>query len=536
MHGIWRAPPQGGSYYRNVDAVVVLLAFAAGLGCRRLGYPPLPGYLLAGFAAHGLGLGDLAVIQGVADLGLFLLLFTIGLKLDFRELAAPAVWGVAGTHILIAVPLTALVILVAALLLPAMAIEGWAAAWTLALALSFSSTVLAVKVFDDRGEMDSYHARIAIGILVIQDLIAVVYLVAASGGLPQPWALALLGLVALRPALVWLSRLAQHGELLLLFGFALALGGAALFEAADLKGGLGALALGLILANTPRARELYKGMAGLKDLFLIGFFLQIGYYGLPTGAMWLVAGALCLLIGLRPLIYFGLFTAFKLRARTALLGGASLFSYSEFGLIVASVAVGAGLLTPEWLTTIALAVTMSFFLATPLNTRIHWLYSRYEGLLRRLERRARLPAERLADLGDAEIVILGMGRVGQGAFDALREELGERIVGVEENRERLARHLAAGYNCVHGDATDYDFWAHSGLKQRRLVLVSLANHQENRTVVELAGELGYQGQLAVVSRFPDERAELEALGCISFNLYGEAGRGFAEHVLAAIKK
>ena len=521
-----------------MEPLVILLALAAGLLCRKLGYPPLPGYLFAGFLAHGLGLGDLAVIEQVADLGLYLLLFTIGLKLDFREIARPQIWGVAGLHILIALPLTALVILLAGLFLPVMAMGHAASAWTLALALTFSSTVLAVKVFDERGEADSFHARIAIGILVIQDLIAVAYLVAASGEAPHFWALALLGLLLLRPLLLRLLRLAQHGELLLLSGFALALGGAGLFEAAGLKGGLGALALGLALAGTDSARELYKGLAGMKDLFLIGFFLSIGYYGLPTGAMWLVAGALCLLIFLRPLIYYGLFAAFKLRARTALLGGAALFSYSEFGLIVASVAVGNGLLGAEWLTTLALAVTLSFLIATPLNTRIHALYSRYGALLHRLERDRRLPAEVPADLGDAQVAILGMGRVGQGAYDALAEHLHGRLVGVEENPERLEALLAAGYRCVRGDATDYDFWAHSGLKQRRLALVSLANHQENLNAVELAREVGYKGRLAVVSRFDDERRALEALGCISFNLYGEAGRGFAEHVLtqAGVKK
>lgn len=514
-----------------MEPLVIALALIAGLACQRFGYPPLPGYLLAGFVAHGLGLGEIATIEKIADIGLILLLFTIGLKLNVREIAEPQVWAVAGLQILIAVPLTTMVIIVAGIVFPVMAVQGATAAWTLALALSFSSTVFAVKAFEDRGETNSYHAGLAIGILVIQDIIAVVYLVAATGKLPSAWALSLLLLPLLRPALLWLLRLARHGELVLLFGFVAALGGAACFELVDLKGGLGALALGLLLSNSDKAKELYGNLVQLKDLFLVGFFLQIGYYGLPEGYMWFVAGALSLLIGLRPMIYYLLFVAFRLRARTSLLGGVSLFTYSEFGLVVATAAVANGLLNPEWLTTIALAVTISFVIATPLNTRIHILYSRYGAGLQKLERKGRIPAETPADLGDADVVILGMGRVGVGAYRTLREHLGDRIVGVDESYEQVLALRDAGCKCVRADATDYDFWAHSGLKDKKLILVSLTNHRENLVVVELAKQIGFDRQLAVVSRFPDQREELEALGCVSFNLYGEAGRGFAEHVI-----
>ena len=523
-----------------MEALIILLALLAGLACKRLGYPPLPGYLFAGFVAHGLGLGDITTIEVIAETGLALLLFTIGLKLNVRDIAAPQVWAVASLQIFIAVPLTALVILLAGMVFPVMAVQSPAAAWTLALALSFSSTVLAVKVFDERGETNSYHAKLAIGILVLQDIIAVTYLVAATGKLPNLWVFSLLLLPFLRPVLLKMLSLARHGELVLLFGFAVALGGAAWFEFVDLKAGLGALMLGIVLANSDptnseRTNELYNNLVQLKDLFLVGFFLQIGYYGLPQGYMWFVAGALSLLIFLRPMIYYLLFAAFRLRARTSLLGGVSLFTYSEFGLVVASAAVANGLLAPEWLVTIALAVSISFVIATPINSHIHILYSRFGRQLHRVEREQRLPAEVPADLGDAEVVVLGMGRVGQGAYKTLQEHYGDKIVGVDEDYEQVLAHRKAGYNCVRADAADYDFWAHSGLEHRKLILVSLTNHQENLVVVELARQIGFNRRLAVVSRFPDQRRELEALGCISYNLYGEAGRGFAEHVIERVE-
>lgn len=490
----------------------------------------MPGYLLAGFAAHAMGLGDIGLIAAIADIGLLLLLFTIGLKLNIRDILMPQVWGVAGLQMLIAVPLTTVVIVISGLAFPILALQDTTAAWTLAFALSFSSTVFAVKIFEDRGETAALHAQMAVGILVIQDILAVTYLAVTSDHQPTITSVVVLGIVFLRPILLWLLQEGKHGELVMLFGFGLALGSAELFEAFDLKGGLGALLIGVTLSNSVQTKELYRHMISLKDLFLVGFFLQIGFYGLPTEHMWFVALALCLLIFLRPIIYYLLFVAFKLRARTSLLSSSALFNYSEFGLVVAAYAVADGHLSPEWLTTIALAVTVSFFTATPLNTRAHLIYSRFSAFLQKFERSERIDAEQFSDLGDADVVILGMGRVGRGAYERLQEVLDDSLVGVEENRQKVEMHRETGINCIHGDASDYDFWAHSGLKDKKLILISLTNHTENLLAVELAKSMGFKGQLAVVSRFPDEMDELTSQGCIAFNLYGEAGHGFAEHI------
>jgi predicted Kef-type K+ transport protein len=495
----------------------------------------LPGYLLAGFISHGLGLGDVDLITAIADLGILLLLFTIGLKLDVRELATPQIWGVATLQIAIAVPLTTLVILGAGLLIPALYLENVGSAWILAFALSFSSTVFAVKMFEDRGETVSLHAKLAIGVLVIQDILAVLYLVSASDVRPDWSALVLLGLPLLRPLGLFLLKHAGHGELILLFGITLALGVAELFEFLHLKGGLGALLAGVLLSQSARSKELYSSMISLKDLFLIGFFLQIGYYGFPSGEMVLVAFGLSLLILIRPVLYYLLFTAFRLRARTSLVTSFALFNYSEFGLIVAAIAVSQGMLMPEWLTTIALAVSISFFIATPFNSNVHQLYHRLQNTLRKFERSQRLPQEEPTDLGDASVIVLGMGRVGFGAYEYFATHDNEKVVGVEENFAKVVEHQQHGFNCVHGDASDHDFWESAALKPRKLVMISLSNHAENLTAVHLAAACGYTGQLAVVARYPDEREELEALGCIAFNLYAEAGHGFAEHVQAALK-
>ena len=322
-----------------IEPIIVGLAFVAGLGFRRVGMPPLLGYLVAGFLAGGLQLGDAEVIHALSEVGIILLLFTIGLKLNLRELLAPQVWATASLHTAIVVPLTAAMLLSLPWLLPGVAEVETSVAWMLAFALSFSSTVFAVKIFDERGEGAALHAKIAIGILVVQDIFAVCYLALSAEHAPSPWAFALLGLPLLRPLLAFLLKQAGHGELLVLFGIAVALGSAEIFELLHLEAGLGALLFGVLLSSSSKSVELYKGLINFKDIFLTAFFLSIGYSGLPSGEMLLVACAIGLLIFLRPLIYFLLLLTFRLRARTSLLVGLSLFNYSEFGLIVAAMAV-----------------------------------------------------------------------------------------------------------------------------------------------------------------------------------------------------
>ena len=517
-----------------MEPVIILIAFGAGLVFRKLGYPPLLGYLLAGFIAHELGVGNIDHIAPIADFGILLLLFTIGLKLNLKEMVAPQVWGVASLHMAIAVVLTVPVILLAGYLMPSIPLPDSKSAWALAFALSFSSTVFAVKIFDERGEGASLHASIAIGILIIQDLMAVGYLVFTSDESVHVSAVVLLALPLLRPLLLKLLKFSGHGELLVLFGVAATIGASELFELFHLKGGLGAFVFGVLLGSTVKSNELYKQLINLKDLFLIGFFLQIGFYGFPPTEMLIVVVSLALLIFLRPIIYFFLLVAFKLRARTALLAGMSLFNYSEFGLIVAAIAVSNGMLAEEWLTTLALAMAISFFIATPFNTRIHSIFSRVFEWLHKFERKSRLPDERIQDLGDAQVVVLGMGRVGYGVYKYLEETYADKIVGVEENIVKAEKLAKDGLNCIHGDASDYEFWRQTKLTEREIIFVSLSNHRENLYVVNLARQFGYQNKLAVISRFPDEKKELDDLGCITFNLYAEAGHGFAEHVVNQI--
>lgn len=259
------------------DPLWIGFALALGMLARYLRVPALVGFLVAGFALNALGAQPGPFIGELADLGITLLLFTIGLHLSVRMFAKPQVWAVGLGHMAITTGVLSLGLVgLAALGVPALDSVSPAGAAVLGLALAFSSTVFTVKALEDRGAQRSRHGRIAMGVLIIQDLVAVAFLATAGGIRPTPWAIALLALPLLRRPLRALMGQCGHGELLLLFGFVAALGGAGLFELAGLKADLGALAMGLLLAGGPKAEELSRAMDGFKDVFLVGFFISIG--------------------------------------------------------------------------------------------------------------------------------------------------------------------------------------------------------------------------------------------------------------------
>jgi len=488
-----------------MEPVVLLVAFVCGAAFRQIGYPPLMGYLLAGFLASGMGLGDQESLQVVAEIGITLLLFTIGLKLRVDELKPVYVWGSALAHMIVVVPLTAAFVFAVSSLYEPLSFDNAFTAWTLAFALSFSSTVFAIKVFEERGDSTSFYATIAIGVLVVQDVLAVVWLVLASGHYPSPWAALLVVLPLTVRYATWFYKTVGHGELLLFGGVVAALLAASLFELVGLKGGLGALVFGAWLGagDRVRSKELSTQLLGLKNLLLIGFFVQIGYHGLPGLELLVVAALMSVLIALRPVVYFTLFTWLKLRARTSWLASLSLSSYSEFGLIIAASAVVDGLINPEWVTALALAMTLSFFVASPINNRAQ----------------------------QGRIAILGMGRIGCDAYRTLEANNVGPLVGIEENWSRHLELQQELYHTVHGDASDMDFWERTGLVKLDSLLVCLSNHRENIDVVTMAREMGFKGCITVGSRFADESDELRELGCEPYYLYEGIGDDLARHAI-----
>ena len=524
-----------------MDPIILTVAFLMGYLVYRLGLPPLVGFLLAGLGLSAFGFTTTPLLKTGSDVGVTLLLFTIGLKLKIKDLAKPEVWAGASLHMGLAVTVFGFVLFCLGYSGLRFFMEmDLHTALLVAFALSFSSTVFAVKILDESGRMNSLNGRTAIGVLIIQDIVAVMYLTVSTGKVPSVWALLVIGLLpfARKIFLTMLTRVG-HGELMVLFGLFLALiVGAHAFKAVHLKPDLGALILGMLMAPHPRAKEMADGLMSIKDILLVGFFLGIGLTGLPDMFGLAAAGVLVLLLPLKMLLYFLVFTRFTLKARTSFITTMNLANYSEFGLIVGALAVSSGKLDPQWLVVIAIALSISLILASPLNKHADRIFFRMHHPLKRLETRRRHPEELPIEHAPWQIVILGMGRVGVGSYDWFQEKFGHVVSGIDFNPETVALQLEEGRCVNEGDVMDPDFWRRLPAPQGvvKLVVLALSNLDAKLYAAEKLKEIGYRGDIAAVARYDDEVEALRAAGVnTAFNIYGEAGAGLAAHVCESLE-
>jgi glutathione-regulated potassium-efflux system ancillary protein KefC len=508
------------------ETSVTLCALLCGMISRALGLPALIGYLAAGFILFELGAEASPLMIDLADIGVTLLLFSIGLKLRPAELLEPRVWGSTLVHMAVMMAFFTPLLLIAAELFSGLTVMT-REALLIAFALSFSSTVFAIQVLQERGEMSSRHASLAIGVLLLQDVAAVMFIAISTGKTPEWTALGLLLLIPLRPQITRLLSLCGHGELFTLFGLALAIGGAEIFEAVGVKGDLGALILGALLAGTRKGKELGKNLLHFKDLFLVGFFLLIGMSGWPQKELIYLAVGIGLLSPLKAPLYFWLMARLHTPARTALLSSVALANYSEFGLIVIAIAAAQGLVDSQWSAALSVTIALSFLLSSAGNMRIHDIYYRWYNFFSRFQ--SDKLVKKQPDTSGATIIVLGMGNIGTSAYATMHERHGARVLGVDDSDKKLRQHIAADRRVVAADASDPAFWGNVRLDQVEQVMLALTNHEENKVVGKLLRELGYQGLISAIVRFEDEGEELKKYDISSFNFSAEAGTGFANH-------
>lgn len=507
-----------------MEVTWIAAAFICGLIVKTVGLPPLIGFLVAGFILNIYGFQTSETLEFISHNGVLLLLFSVGLKLRLKTLVRFEVLAGSLLH------LFAMSMVFIGLLLAISGLDKQTMI-ILAVALCFSSTVVAAKVLEQKKELRAFHGRTAIGILIMQDIVAVALLSVAGDHSPTLWALLVLALPLLKPLIHKLLDWSGHEELLTLYGLLLAvvIGGAG-FELLGLSSELGALLLGIIVADHPRAQEMSRSLWSLKEIFLVGFFLQIGMAGLPDLQNLLFAVGLVLLLPIKVLLYFVVLLIFRLRSRTSFLTALSLATYSEFGLIIAQMGVDANWIPVEWLVTIAFAVALSFILAAPVNWAAHTLYQRYERFLCRLESKHRHPDDEPIHIGTAHILIIGMGRVGTGAYNFLKHRK-QQCVGLDSDPGQVEKHLKAGRRVLYADAEDPGLWQNLHLDHVTTILLSMPDLEANIISVKQLRDRGYKGLIAATGVYPEHvTAIIESGADVAYNYFDEVGVGFAEHV------
>ncbi|MDX1651171.1 MAG: cation:proton antiporter [Brumimicrobium sp.] len=522
-----------------VDALWLSMAFLSGLVARRFNLPPLIGFLATGFFLNYSGYteGSLdEILDILSSVGITLLLFTIGLKIKVKSLAKKEIWVTSGVHMIITtLGISSVIFGLSALGIKFFANTTIETALIIGFALSFSSTVFIVKSLEGRGEFTSTHGRLAIGVLIVQDIFAVIFLTVSKNVMPSIWILALpVYLYVIRLVLGKLLSKSGHGELLTIFGFfAPFIAGALAFDLINVKYDLGALIIGLLLVDHPKSEELYDRMMSFKDFFLIGFFINIGLADKPTLNSLIVTGALLFVVLFKGYLFLKIFSRFNLRARTNFLASLHLTNYSEFGLIVGAVAVNNGMLSSEWLVIMALAMSFSFLTFSPVISKSYELFERFKrpltkinGVTKNIEKPSGLTT-------GTKYVVVGIGSLGMPAFEYFNEIHPNEVVGVDYNMDKIKALREEGYNIIWGDTTDREFWEGTNWENVRLVVLAMSDFASNFNTLKQINKLkNREFRLGVISHYDDEKEQYEELKVdYIYDYKRSVGRDFAQHAI-----
>jgi predicted Kef-type K+ transport protein len=497
------------------------LAYLLGMILQALRLPPLVGYLIAGIVLSVSGLHiETEVIHEVGHLGVLLLLFTVGLHLRIKNIIRLEVLGGGGLHLLISAGIFGLIATAFGYDPVASIIIG--------VLLGFSSTVLAAKSLEARGELGAYHARVSIGILILQDIAAITILALTGGGLPSIWSLGLLLLPLLRPLLIRMLTWSGHEELQLLYGLILAVGTGTLFEELGLSSELGALVAGALLSGHELADELAEKLWGIKEAFLVGFFLEVGLAGLPTMDSLIFAGVVLALLPLKSILFFFLLIGFKLRSRNSFMVTTTLTSFSEFTLIAGVAAASAGFINDSVVIVFALLTAVSYAINAPLAANADKLWNSWEFKLIPFERNVKHPGQQVVSLGGAHYLILGMGQAGMAAYDYLKER-DHRVTGMDIDPARIEANLREKRRVVYGDSQDPELWQNIDLSEVKAVILAIGNINNKVEATRMMRENHYTNDIYALTMRDEEHAALAEAGANAVCLpMKQAGRKLAE--------
>jgi len=503
--------------------------------------------MIVGFIAVGVLAGPSALdivqseaqIQLLAELGIAVLLFLVGLKLDLKLIRT--LGPVALATGLGQVAFTSLIGFGIGMALGL----GTVTSLYVAVALTFSSTIIIVKLLSDKREVDSLHGRIAIGFLIVQDLVVVLAMMALSafglgsgeGGGQSPlvrlgtvlfYGVLMVGFVGLFirfAANPLMRRIARSPELLVTFAIAWAALLAALGSYLGFSKELGGLLAGVSLASTPFREAIIARLSALRDFLLLFFFialgsqLDLGLLGEQIGPALLFSAFV--LIG-NPAIVLVIMGFMGYRKRTGFLAGLTVAQISEFSLILMAMGLTLGHVTAESLGLVTLVGLITISLSVYMITYSHTLYGVLEKALSVFERKIPFREEGIADHGfdrkSYDVVLFGLGRYGKRIAHCL-EEKGFRLLAVDFNPEEVRTWSKSQGAAVYGDACDPAFVSSLSLKGVKWVISAMPQHDTGVThedprlsLIYGLKEQGYKGGIAVSTQEQKDVAVLQEKG------------------------
>ncbi len=485
------------------------IAFIAGMAASRVGLPPLVGYLLAGVAIGPFTPGivaDSSIASELAEIGVILLMFGVGTHFSIRDLWAVRRIALPGAIVQIAVA-TGLGVLAAK-------VWGWSlgAALVFGLALSVASTVVMLRALQERGLVDSVKGRIAVGWLVVEDLVMVLALILLPafagflGGTPghapgvgESLAVtvaltflkiavffALMYVIGLR-LFPWLSaQLTRSGsaELATLFVTAVAISlayGAAVGFGVSFA--LGAFLAGVVVNEAGLTHRFTSQVQVLEHVFAVLFFVSVGML-LNPAILWTeplkVLTVLAIIMIGKTLAAMALVLLLRHPLRTALTVSASLAQIGEFSFILAGLGLSLGLLPPEGRDLVLAGAILSITLNPVVFRLSDWIASRSD----QASPASATPSTDSLMVETQQVLLVGYGRVGRIVGKDLAKA-GIPFSVVEQNRDTVERLRKRGINVISGDASTADLITQAPLDRTRLVVIAIPNIHEARRVFDL---------------------------------------------------
>ena len=512
-------------------AAVLAVASVVGAICLWLRQPLISAFILVGVLVGPVGLDWVHAhdqVELFAELGVGVLLFVVGLKLDptlIRTVGMVSV--VTGTGQIV---LTAILGYGLAL---AFGLESFAAFYVAA-ALTFSSTIIIVKLLSDKREIDALYGRIALGILIVQDVVVVLLmLVIGAYGAEIPDVnfvlelmkvlakgtgfLVLVGLVTRFILPVLLHSLARSSELIVLFAIAWAIGLASLGVVLGFSQEVGALVAGISLAATPYRASLAARLVTLRDFLLLFFFIDLGVHidvaHLATAVVPAIVLSLFVLVG-KPLMVMAFMGGMGYVRQTSTMTGLTLGQISEFSFILAALGLSMGHIGEETVGLITLIGLITIGISTYMILYTYRITDWLSPVLGIFERKVHHPEE---DLGDREtsrhvdVVIFGLGRYGRNMARKLRDR-GFRVLGVDFDPEVVNFWHKHGLPTLYGDAEDPELFHSIPLERAKWVINTIRGQDQCIVLLHTLKEHKFQGRIALTAHSVNDREMLMKVG------------------------
>lgn len=502
--------------FYEIAAILALAALAGAIG-QFLRQP-----LVVMFIALGIVVGPSLLnltqskenIHLLAEIGIAILLFIVGLKLDIRIIRS--VGKIALLTGLGQVLFTSLVGYAIGIALGFSGLHSF----YIAVALTFSSTIIIVKLLSDKKEIDSLHGQIAIGFLIVQDIVVIMVMIVLSGmrsgnGAPLPLEIAttmgsalimvVFTLVIMRWIIPKLSYfLARSQELLSLFAIALAVALATVGEMIGFSGEVGAFLAGVSLASSEFKDVISSRLVSLRDFLLLFFFVNLGANLDLAVIQSQVPAALIfsafVLIG-NPIIVLIIMGLMGYRKRTSFLAGLTVAQISEFSLIFAGLGLAVGHITDEIVGLITLVGLLTIGLSTYLILYSHTIYEWISPALRIFQRKDpyREKSQIAEERPPFDVILIGLGRFGTRLAEMLDTHPEIRYLGIDFDPSVVREWQKQGKEIVYGDMEDPDLFERIPFENSKVVISTVPDYTHSKQLIKTLNRDGYNGKVFLTS-------------------------------------